>query len=136
MSIKWCILHHLASLDCCRCVFSGLCFCEFSHPFHRIQHPFACLKQPLFHSLPCILVHLAMLFHAKSMVKCRTLPSFFMQKPQLFAAFSACFVPKGGLKSAKWRPRCRHLPLTTQHNPTRECIICGRWANYAARRQP
>ncbi len=43
------VLHHLASLDCCPCVFLGPCFCQLSNLFHVIQRPFVLLKKCRFH---------------------------------------------------------------------------------------
>ena len=72
---KTCVwMVHFASFSFARllplCVFWSA-FCQLSHLFHGIQHPPFPLKQHLFRSFPCNLMHLAQLFHAKSMAKCR-----------------------------------------------------------------
>ena len=89
-------------------------FCQLFRLFHGFQRLFVRPKQGLFHSSPCILVHLAQLFHAKSKAKCRILHCFFMQKAKLSVPLST-FLGQKGAKSPKmaWQ-----MPLLAPYFPT------------------
>ena len=136
VDIKWCFLHRFASLDCCCCVFSARCFFQLFHLFHGFQRRVVRPRQRRYRSFPCFLMHLAMLFHAKSMAKCRTLHGFFMQIAALNAAFCLYFARKHGLKGKNGvLDAATSTPLPC-NNLMREWIICGRRANRGARGLP